>query len=36
MMPLQPISCWNLYGLAPNRGYPQVNKNEGIREGSAS
>jgi hypothetical protein len=31
-MSLQPITSWNLYGLAPNRGYTQVNKNEGIRE----
>jgi hypothetical protein len=32
MMSLQPITSWNLYGRTPNRGYSQVNKNEGIRE----
>jgi hypothetical protein len=35
MISLQPTTSWNLYGLAPNRGYTQVNKNEGIREGAA-
>ena len=31
-MPLQPVTRWNVYGVAPNRGYTRVNSNEGIRE----
>jgi hypothetical protein len=33
MIPLQLVTRWNVYGVAPNRGYIQVNKNEGIHEG---
>jgi hypothetical protein len=32
MIPLQLVTRWNVYGVAPNRGYIQVNKNEGIHE----